>query len=84
MSSSNYCFLSCTQISQEAGKMVWYSHLFKNFHSLLWSTVRDFSVVNEAEVNVFFLEFSCSSYDPADVANLISGSSAFYKSILYI
>ena len=49
------------------------------FHSLLWSRVKGFSVVNEAEVDVF-LEFSCFFYDPADVGNLISGSSAFSKS----
>ena len=53
------------------------------FHSLLWSTVKGFSVVNEAEVDVF-LQFPCFSYDPSDVGNLISGSSAFSKSILNI
>ena len=46
-------------------------------------TVKGFSVVNEAEVDVF-LEFSCFFYDPVDVGNLISGSSAFYKSSLDI
>ena len=58
--------------------MVWYSHLFKNPH-----TVKGFSVVNEAEVDVF-LEFSLFFYDLADVGNLISGSSAFSKSSLNI
>ena len=53
------------------------------FHSLLWSTVKDFGVVNEAEVDVF-LEFSCFFYDPVDVGNLISGSSAFSEFSLYI
>ena len=47
MSSSNCCFLTCIQVSQEAGKVVWYSHLFKNPH-----TVKGFSVVNEAEVGL--------------------------------
>ena len=69
------------QISQEAGQVVWYSYLFKNFHSLLWS--KGFSVVNEAEVDVF-LEFSSFFYDPTNVGNLISGSSAFSKSSLNI
>ena len=50
----------------------------------MWSTVKDYNIVNEAEVNVFFLELSCFFYDPVDIGNLISGSSAFYKSILYI
>ena len=53
------------------------------FHSLLWSTVKGFSVVNEAEVDVF-LEFSWFFYDPMDVGNLISGSSAFSKTSLNI
>ena len=68
MSSSNFCFLTCIQVSQEAGKVVWYSHLFKNFPQ--------FGIVNETEVDVL-LEFSCFFYDPVDVGNLISGSSAF-------
>ena len=64
--------------------MVWYSHLFKNFpHFFVIHTVKDFSIVNEMEVNVF-LEFSCFSYDSADVGNLISSSSAFSKSNFYI
>ena len=62
--------------------MVWYSHLFQNFPQFaVIHTVKDFSVVNEADV---FLEFSCFFYDLADVGNLISGSSAFSKSSLYI
>ena len=77
MSSSNCCFLTCIQISQEASKVVWYSY------SLLWSTVKGFSIVNEAEVDVF-LEFPCLLYDPMNVGNLISGSSAFSKSSLNI
>ena len=64
--------------------MVWYSHLFKNFPQFAVShTVKGFSEVNEAEVDVF-LEFPCFFYDPADVGNLISGSSAFLKYTLNI
>ena len=59
--------------------MVWYSHLFKNFPQFfVIHTVKGFSIVNESEVDVF-LEFSCFFYDPTDVGNLISGSSAFLK-----
>ena len=71
-------------VSQEAGKVVWYSHLFKNFPQfVVIHAVKCFSVVSEAEVDVF-LEFPCVFYDPMDVANLISGSSAFSKSSLNI
>ena len=64
--------------------MVWYSHLIKNFPQfVVIHTVKGFSVVNEAEVDVL-LEFSCFFYDPAYVGNLISGSSAFYKTSLNI
>ena len=82
MSSSNCRFLTCIQVSQEAGKVVWYSYLFKNF-PLFIMIHRDkgFSGVNETDV---FLEFPCFFYDLADVGNLISGSSAFSKSSLYI
>ena len=66
------CFLTCTQISQEAGKVVWYSHLLKNFPQfVVIYTVKGFGVVNKAEVDVF-LEFSCFFYDPMEVGNLIS------------
>ena len=83
MSSSNCCFLACIQIYQEAGK-VWYSHLFKNFpQCVVIHTVKGFGIVNEAEVDVF-LEFSRFFYDPADVSNLISGSSDLSKSSLNI
>ena len=59
--------------------MVWYSHLFKNFPQfVVIHTIKDLSLVNEAEVDDF-LEFPCLCYDPADVGNLISGSSAFSK-----
>ena len=84
MSSSNCCFLTCIQISQKAGQVVWYSHLFKNFPQfVVIHTVKVFSVVSEAEVDVF-LKFSCFFDDSADVGNLISGFSAFSKSSLYI
>ena len=80
MSSSYCCFLTGIQVSQEAGKVVWYSHLFKNIsQSVVIHTVKSFSVINEAEVHVF-LEFCCFFYDPMGVGNLISSSSAFSKS----
>ena len=64
--------------------MVWHFHFFKNFPQfLVIHTVKDFGVVNKAEVNVF-LVFSCFFDDPTDVGNLISGSSAFSKSSLKI
>ena len=79
MSGSNYFFLICIQISQEACQVVCYSHLFKNFPQfVVIHTVKGFSVVNKAEVDVF-LEFSCFFYGPTNVGNLISGSSAFSK-----
>ena len=72
MSSSNCCFLTCIQISQEAGKVVWYSHLLKNFpQCVVIHTVKGFGIVNKAEVEVF-LEVSCFFNDPMDVGNLIS------------
>ena len=72
----------CIQISEEAGQVVWYSHLFKNFPQfVVIYTVRGFGVVNQAEVDVF-LELSCFFYDPTDFGSLISGSSAFSKSSL--
>ena len=84
MPSSNCCFLTCIQISQEAGQVVWYSHLFKNFPQfVVIHTVKGFGVVNKVEVDVF-LELSCFFGNPTDVGNLISGSSAFYKSSLNI
>ena len=64
--------------------MVWHSHLLKNFPQfVVIHTVKGFGVVNEAEVGVF-LELSCFLYDPTDVGNLISDSSAFSKSGLNI
>ena len=84
MSNSNCCFLTCIQVSQEAGQVVWYSHLFQNFPQFtVTHTVKGFGIVNEAEIDVF-LELSCFFDDPADVGNLISGSSAFSKTSLNI
>jgi len=65
--------------------VVWYSHLFQNFPQfIVIPTFKDFSVINKAELDVFFLEISCFFYDPVDVGNLNSGSSAFSKSSLNI
>ena len=81
MSSSGCCFLTCIQISQEAGKVVWYSHLFKSFPQfVVIHTVKGFGIVNKTEVDVF-LELSCFLSDPTDDGNLISGSSAFKSSL---
>ena len=81
ISISNCCSLTCIQISQEAGKPVWYSHLLKNIPQfLVIHTIKGFGVVKKADV---FLEF-CFFNDPTDVGNLISGSSAFSKSSLNI
>ena len=81
MSSSNCFFLSCIQ---EAGQVVWYSHLFKNFPQfVVIHTVKGFGIVNKTKVDVF-LELSCVFSDPEDVDKLISGSSAFSKSSLNI
>ena len=64
--------------------MVWYSHLLMNFlRFVVIHTVKGFTIVYEAEVDVF-LEFPCFFYDPVDVGNLISGFSAFFKSSFYI
>ena len=87
MSGSNCCFLTRIQVLQEAGEMVRYSHLLKNFPQfVVIHTVKGFSIVNETEVDVL-LEFSRFFYDPTDVGNLVplpflnpsctSGSSLF-------
>ena len=84
MSSSNCCFFTCIQVSQEAGQLVWNSHLLKNFpqfvviHTAKGSGV---VIVNKAEVYAF-LELSCFFDDPTDVGTLSSGYSAFSKSSL--
>ena len=84
MCSSNCCFLTCIQISQEADQVVWYSLLSKNFPQLiLIHTIKGFGIVNKAEIDVF-LELSCFFHDPADVGNWISGSSVFSKTSLNI
>ena len=72
------------QVSQVAGEMVWYSHLLKNFPQfVVVHTVKCVGIVSKAEIDVF-LELSCFFHDPADVGNLISGSSAFSKTSLNI
>ena len=64
--------------------MFWYSYLFKNFSQfVVIHIVKEFSIVNEADVDIL-LEFSCFFYDPVDVGNLNSGSSACSKSSLNI
>ena len=84
MSSSNCCFLTCIQISQEVGQVLWYSHLLKNFPQfIVIHTVKGCGIVNKVEIDVF-LELSCFFDDPVDVGNLISSSSAFSKSHLDI
>ena len=79
MSSSNCCFLTCIQISQEAGQVVWYSHLFQNFPEfIVIHTVKDFGVVNKAEVLLelllkldVFLQLVCFFDNPMDFNNLL-------------
>ena len=84
MSSSNCCFLTCIQISQEAGQVVWYYHLFEKFPQfVVIHTVKGFAIVNKAEIDVF-LELSCFFNDPTNVGNLISGPSVFSKFSLNI
>jgi len=69
MSGYNCCFLTCIQVSQEAGQVVWYSYLFRNFPQfIVIHTVKGFSVVNETKVDVC-LEFSCCFFDPTDAGN---------------
>ena len=84
MFSSSCCFLTCVQISQEAGQVVWCFYLLKNLSQfVVIHTVKGFGVVNKSKVDVF-LELSCFFDDPPDIGNLISGSSAFSKSSLNI
>ena len=83
-SSSNCCFLTCIQISQRQVRWSGIPISLRIFHSLLPSTQsKDFGIVNKAKIDVF-LELSCFFHDPADVGNLISGSSAFSKTSLNI
>ena len=84
MHSSNHCFLTYTHISPESGKVVWYCHLFKNVPQfVVTNIVKGFGKIIKAEVDVF-VELSYFFDNPTDVGNLISGSSAFPKSILNI
>ena len=83
MSSSNCCLLTCMQVSQEAGRLSDIPITLKIFQFVVIHTVKGRSVVSEAEVNVF-LKFSCFFYDPMNVGNLLSGSSTFSKTSLYI
>ena len=84
MSGYNCCYLTCIQISQEAGEVVWYPHLLKNFPQfVVIHTVKGFGIVNKVEIDVF-LELCCLLDDPADVGNLISDSSAFSETSLNI
>ena len=84
MSSSNCCFLTCIQVSQEVGQVVWCSCLFQNFPQfIVIHTVEGFGVANKAEIDAF-LELSCFFDDPTDVGSLITGSSVFSKTSLNI
>ena len=75
MSSSHCCFLSYVQVSQEAGQVVWYSHLFQNFPQFV---VIHFDIVSKAEVNIV-LELSCFFDDPADVGGEGDGTPLQYS-----
>ena len=75
-------FLTCIQISQEAGKVVWYSHLFQNL-PVCCDLYKIFNIVNETEVDLF-LELACFIYFPVNGSILMYGSSAFSKPGLYI
>ena len=82
MSGFKCCFLTCIQVSQEAGQVVWYSHLFQNFPQfIVIHTVKGFGIVNKAAIDIF-LELYCFFNDPIDIGNLIFGYSAFSKSRL--
>ena len=83
MPGSNHCFFIFIQVSQEAGEVVDFPTPLKFLQFAVIHTVKSFNIVNEAEVDVF-LKFHCFFYDQMVVGNLISGSSAFSKSSLYI
>ena len=84
MSSSKCIFLTCIQLSQEAGQVVWYAHLLQNFPKfIVIHTVKGFGIVSKAEIDVF-LELSCFFNDPTNVGNLSSISSAFSKTNMSI
>ena len=81
MSSYTCCFLSCIQVSQEAGQVVWYSHLFQNFPQfIVIHTVKGFGIVNKTEIDVF-LELYCFLDDPVDVGNLIIGVNKYINKV---
>ena len=82
MSSSNCCFLTCIQIYEEAGQVVWYSHLFQNF--LQFVVIHTKALAQSVKQKQMFFWNSCFTDDPTDVGNLISGSSAFSKTSLNI
>ena len=85
MSGSNCCFLTCIQISQEAGKVVWYSHLLKNFPQfVVIHTVKGFGVVNKAEIDVFLNSLAFSTIQQMLAIWSLSDSPAFPKSSLNI
>ena len=88
MSSSNCCFLTCIQISQESGQVFWLTHLFQNSPQfIVIHTVKGFGIANEAEIDgffFFFFELSCFFDDPVDVGILIFCSSTFSKISLNI
>ena len=84
MSISSCCSLTCIQISQEEGQVVWYSPLLKNSPQfIVIHTVNGFGIVNKTEIDDF-VELSCFFDDLVDIGNLISGSSAFSKTSLNI
>ena len=84
MSTFMFMLLPDPHTTQEAGQVVWYSHLFQNFPQfIVIHTVKGFGIVIKAEIDIF-LELSCFFHDPAEVVNLISGSSAFSKTSLNI
>ena len=84
MSSSNCCFLTCIQSSQEAGQLIWYSHLFQNFPQfVVIHTVKGVDIVSKAKRDVF-PELSCSLDNPMDSGNFLSGSYDFSKISLNI
>ena len=84
ISSSNCCFWTCIQVSQEADQVIWYSHLFQNFPQfIVIHAFKAFGIINNAEIDVF-LKLFCFFNDLVDVGNLISGSSAFSKTSLNI
>ena len=81
---SNCGFLTCKQVSQETGKMVWYSHVSKSFSQFVMiHSLKGFSIVDETETDAF-LKYPCFLYNPVNIGNVISGSSSFSKPSLNI